>query len=588
MAWDLMVQNAGKFDPKLLSLAFVFLLVGYGTKVGPRAVSRLAARCPRRGPDADFRGAVGPSAQRRALCAAALQDDSGRQSGTPSTSDWCLIAFGLVSLVFAAFMLYRRRDIKRLFAYSSIEHMGIMTFAFGMGGPLANFAGLLHMTMHSLTKSAIFFAVGHIAQVKGTQRIADIKGLSTAIRCWRWALRSASSRLRACRRSACSPPSSCWCRRASPVSRARGRAGVRPARRVRRADAAAAGRAVRRSRAGRPARSRRLMCRCSCISRWCWWPGYGCPSRWCAGSAPWRRSWDDGDERTPRSADREPGRRWRAIGRGRVTRSITTRGLRSRRRWARAAAICSACGARRTTSISRCAWRGSRARASSRCGPKIADFPVGRPLSSAGDPARARGPRSLWLCAARCAGSAALARSWRLGRAGAARRAAAGGAARSGRLRFPAGAGRGAASDSGRAGACRHHRARPFPLQRQRRDRGAARGAARLCPQGHRWASDRRRYRARGARGRAHLRRFHRGLQLCLCTRGRGGAADRSAAARQGACAASWPSSSASPITSRRHRRDLQRRLLRRSSTPIAASSASVCWRPSTGPSATG
>jgi len=81
--------------------------------------------------------------------------------------------------VFASFMLYRRRDIKRLFAYSSIEHMGIITFAFGMGGPLANFAGLLHMTMHSLVKSAIFFAVGHVAQVKGTQRIADIRGLSS-------------------------------------------------------------------------------------------------------------------------------------------------------------------------------------------------------------------------------------------------------------------------------------------------------------------------------------------------------------------------------------------------------------------------
>src|SRR4029453_6029781 len=67
---------------------------------------------------------------------------------------------------------------KRLFAYSSIEHMGIITFAFGMGGPLANFAGLLHMTMHSLTKSAIFFAVGHIAQAKGTQKIAGIRGLT--------------------------------------------------------------------------------------------------------------------------------------------------------------------------------------------------------------------------------------------------------------------------------------------------------------------------------------------------------------------------------------------------------------------------
>jgi hydrogenase-4 component F len=93
-----------------------------------------------------------------------------------------MVTMGLVSLVFAAFMLYRRRDIKRLFAYSSIEHMGIIAFAFGMGGPLANFAGLLHMVLHSLTKSAIFFGVGHIAQVKGTQKMADIGGLPCRIR----------------------------------------------------------------------------------------------------------------------------------------------------------------------------------------------------------------------------------------------------------------------------------------------------------------------------------------------------------------------------------------------------------------------
>src|SRR6187200_2908920 len=61
-----------------------------------------------------------------------------------------LITLGLTSLVFAAFMLYRRRDIKPMFAYSSIEHMGIIAFAFGMGGPLASFAGLLHMTMLGL------------------------------------------------------------------------------------------------------------------------------------------------------------------------------------------------------------------------------------------------------------------------------------------------------------------------------------------------------------------------------------------------------------------------------------------------------
>jgi hydrogenase-4 component F len=75
-----------------------------------------------------------------------------------------------------------------MFAYSSIEHMGIITFAFGMGGPLANFAGLLHMTMHSLTKSAIFFAVGHIAQVKGTQQLSQIRGLTESHPMLGWGL----------------------------------------------------------------------------------------------------------------------------------------------------------------------------------------------------------------------------------------------------------------------------------------------------------------------------------------------------------------------------------------------------------------
>jgi hydrogenase-4 component F len=56
--------------------------------------------------------------------------------------------------------------------------MGIITLAFGLGGPLANFAGLLHMAMHSLTKSGIFFGVGYISQLEGTQRIADIRGLT--------------------------------------------------------------------------------------------------------------------------------------------------------------------------------------------------------------------------------------------------------------------------------------------------------------------------------------------------------------------------------------------------------------------------
>jgi hydrogenase-4 component F len=88
-----------------------------------------------------------------------------------------MMGFGLLSVVVSAFFLSRQRDVKRLFAYSSIEHMGLATFAFGMGGTVATFAALLHMTVHSLTKSAIFFAVGHAAQKVGTQVIDDIRGL---------------------------------------------------------------------------------------------------------------------------------------------------------------------------------------------------------------------------------------------------------------------------------------------------------------------------------------------------------------------------------------------------------------------------
>ncbi len=179
MAWDLMAKNAGKFDPKLLSLAFVFLLVGYGTKAGLAPFHAWL-------PDAHAEGPTPISAVLSGLllnvALYALLRFKMIVAANPDTINvgLIMIVLGLVSLLFAAFMLYRRRDIKRLFAYSSIEHMGIITVAFGMGGPLANFAGLLHMTMHSLIKSAIFFAVGHIAQVKGTQRLADIKGLSTS------------------------------------------------------------------------------------------------------------------------------------------------------------------------------------------------------------------------------------------------------------------------------------------------------------------------------------------------------------------------------------------------------------------------
>jgi hydrogenase-4 component F len=177
MVWTVLIAHVAQFDPSLLNVAFVFLLLGYGTKVG---LAPLHAWLP----DAHAEGPTPISAVLSGLLLnvalyAVLRFKLLLAANTHAIAPGPLMALmGLVSLMFAAFMLYRRRDIKRFFAYSSIEHMGIIAFAFGMGGALANFAGLLHMTMHSLTKSAIFYSVGHVAQVKGTQKIADIRGLT--------------------------------------------------------------------------------------------------------------------------------------------------------------------------------------------------------------------------------------------------------------------------------------------------------------------------------------------------------------------------------------------------------------------------
>ncbi|NTJ11074.1 hydrogenase 4 subunit F [Rhizobium lusitanum] len=177
MVWTILIEHAAAFDPALLNVAFVFLLLGYGTKVG---LAPLHAWLP----DAHAEGPTPISAVLSGLLLnvalyAVLRFKMLLSANPDALAPGPLMmTMGLVSLIFAAFMLYRRRDIKRLFAYSSIEHMGIIVFAFGLGGPIANFAGLLHMAMHSLTKSAIFFAVGHIAQIKGTQRLSAIRGLT--------------------------------------------------------------------------------------------------------------------------------------------------------------------------------------------------------------------------------------------------------------------------------------------------------------------------------------------------------------------------------------------------------------------------
>jgi len=187
LLWTELNAVKGQLEPTVLSLAFVFLLVGYGTKVGLVPLHNWLPDAHAEGPtpvSAVLSGLLLNVALYAVVRCKVLVDGSLQTSFAKGL----MMGFGMLSVVVAAFLLSRQKDIKRLFAYSSIEHMGIITFAFGMGGPIANFAGLLHMTVHSLTKSAIFFAVGHAAQKAGTQLMDGIRGLITISPAIGWGL----------------------------------------------------------------------------------------------------------------------------------------------------------------------------------------------------------------------------------------------------------------------------------------------------------------------------------------------------------------------------------------------------------------
>ncbi len=176
LLWTHLNDVKDVLEPTVLSLSFVFLLVGYGTKVGLAPLHNWLPDAHAEGPtpiSAVLSGLLLNVALYAVVRSKVLVDGALQ---TPFAGN-LMMGFGLLSVVLAAFFLSRQKDIKRMFAYSSIEHMGLITFAFGMGGPVATFAALLHMTVHSLTKSAIFFTVGHAAQKSGTQLMDGIRGL---------------------------------------------------------------------------------------------------------------------------------------------------------------------------------------------------------------------------------------------------------------------------------------------------------------------------------------------------------------------------------------------------------------------------
>ena len=177
LLWTNLDAVKGQLDANIITLAFAFLFIGYGTKVGLVPVHNWLPDAHAEGPtpvSAVLSGLLLNVALYAVLRCKVLTDGA---LGSSQLSGRLMMGFGLLSVVAAVFFIIRQKDVKRMFAYSSIEHMGMMSFAFGLGGPVASYAGLLHMTVHSLIKSAIFFAVGHATQKAGTQIMDEIRGL---------------------------------------------------------------------------------------------------------------------------------------------------------------------------------------------------------------------------------------------------------------------------------------------------------------------------------------------------------------------------------------------------------------------------
>jgi len=180
LTWTVLYAHAGELHPTVMSIAFVFLLVGYGTKVGLVPLHNWLPDAHSEGPtpmSAVLSGLLLNVALYAVVRLKMLTDGALAGGDDAQLAGHLMMGFGLVSFLVAGLFLHRQRDIKRMFSYSSIEHMGLITFAFGIGGPLATFGALLHMLVHSLTKSAIFVTVGHATHIAGTQTIDHIRGL---------------------------------------------------------------------------------------------------------------------------------------------------------------------------------------------------------------------------------------------------------------------------------------------------------------------------------------------------------------------------------------------------------------------------
>lgn len=175
--WTALYANAGALKSSVLRLAFIFILVGFGTKAGLVPMHTWLPDAHSQAPSpisALLSGVLLNSAMYGIIRTTAIVNHN---LGSNSFTGRLLVGIGMLSIVTAAVFILTQKDYKRLLAYSSIEHMGIIAVAFGIFTPLSLFGGLMHMINHSLTKSMLFLSAGSIMQKYETKQIYKIKGV---------------------------------------------------------------------------------------------------------------------------------------------------------------------------------------------------------------------------------------------------------------------------------------------------------------------------------------------------------------------------------------------------------------------------
>jgi len=179
ISWQSLMANAGLLNPLIAKIAFIFVLIGYGTKVGfapmhtwlPDAHSKAPAPV-----SALLSGVLLNVALLVVLRFKVVTDAVIGQS----FSQILLILFGVVSILVATLIIITQKNYKRLLAYSSIENMGIIALGFGFGG-WGIFAAILHMIYHALIKSTLFLSAGTIFLKYSSTKIFKVRGVLTAL-----------------------------------------------------------------------------------------------------------------------------------------------------------------------------------------------------------------------------------------------------------------------------------------------------------------------------------------------------------------------------------------------------------------------